>query len=230
LAEGAILGGFPQHIHMPEKLGALVVGSDNVFREHVTVHRSLYAEQATTIGDGNLLMVGSHVAHDCRVGHRVIFANNVMLAGHVSIDDGAFLSGAVGVHQFCRVGSLAMVGGQAHVIKDIPPFMTVDGVSTCIVGVNRIGLRRAGFAPSDAVQLKAAYRLVYRSGLAWSEVLQRLADEFSAGPAAKLLEFFRGGTRGFTPARVAPPGSTLRLRTDQPADDEQREMPATKAG
>ncbi len=214
VAEGAVLGGLPQHLSAPRDLGSLVIGDGNTIREQVTIHRALSAGDATTIGDGNLIMVAAHVAHDCTIGNRAILTNNVMLAGHVAIGDQTYLSAAVGVHQFCRIGSLAMVGGQAHVVKDIPPYMTVDGASTTIVGLNRIGLRRAGFERADVRQLKAAYQLIYRDGLSWSEIVRRLAIEFTAGPAANFHPFFQSGTRGFTPARAMPKGATLRLYSD----------------
>ena len=124
----------------------MVIGSDNTIREYATVHRAaLVADHNTTIGDHCLLMVGAHVAHDCRLGNQVILTNNVMLAGHVTVADRAYISGAAGVHQFCRIGTLAMVGGQAHLSQDVPPYVTVDGMSSLVVGLNKIGLRRAGY-------------------------------------------------------------------------------------
>ncbi len=117
--EGAVLGGCPQHTRMPERLGRLAIGSHNVFRENCTVHRALHEGTETTIGSHNLLMVGVHVAHDCAVGDNLVFANNALLGGFVTVGDRAFISGAVAVHQFCRVGRLAMVGGCARVVQDL---------------------------------------------------------------------------------------------------------------
>ena len=214
IGEGAILGGEPQHLQCGERLGRLVIGSGNTFREHCTVHRGLEEGGATTIGDNNLLMINAHVAHDCHLGSHIILANNTMLAGHIEVDDRAFLSGAAGVHQFCRIGTLAMVGGQAHVVKDVPPYVTIDGVTTSVVGLNVVGLRRAGFKASDLAQLKAAYRLIYRSGLRWDEMLARLEQEFPSGPAADFLEFFRGGKRGFVQERRVPRQATIKLRPE----------------
>jgi UDP-N-acetylglucosamine acyltransferase len=141
--ECAVLGGLPQHVHIPERPGRVVIGAGNTIRENVTIHRALDEDEATVVGDNNLLMANAHVAHDCRVGNNTIFANNVMLAGHVTVGDRAYVSGAVAVHQFCRVGSLAMVGGQAHIIKDVPPFVTIDGLSSYVVGLNQIEIGRA---------------------------------------------------------------------------------------
>jgi UDP-N-acetylglucosamine acyltransferase len=209
--EGAVLGGLPQHLHRPERPGRLVIGACNTIREHVTIHRSLYADQATVVGDHNLLMVNVHVAHDCRLGDHGIFANNVMLAGHVTIEDRAYISGAVGIHQFCRIGGLSMIGGQARVVKDVPPFVTLDGHTSLVVGLNAIGLRRNGFDAAQIAQLKAAYRLIFRSGLPWSDMLLKLQRDFTDGPAARFHEFFVGGQRGFVHERRAPPSATIRL-------------------
>jgi UDP-N-acetylglucosamine acyltransferase len=163
------------------------------------------------------------VAHDCALGSRIVIANNVMLAGHVSVGDQAFLSGAAGVHQFCRIGRLAMVGGQAHLSKDVPPFVTIDGATTTVVGLNLVGLRRAGLTREDIGQLKAAYRIIYRSGLPWLEVLRQLQESFNTGPAAEFHAFFSSGRRGFTPQRR--PGHALRLH-DQAEDDEGKPLRA----
>jgi UDP-N-acetylglucosamine acyltransferase len=213
VGECAVLGGAPQHVTLPGE-GGLVVGSGNKFREHVTIHRSLKAGKATVVGDNNLLMVNAHVAHDCRVGNATILVNNVMLAGHVEVGDRAVLAGAVGVHQFCRIGRLAMVGGQTAVKKDIPPFVMVDGGTSLLVGLNVIGLRRAGFSRDEIQQLKDAYRLIYRSGLSWADVLARLEEEFPAGPAAEFRAFFAGGTRSFTPARIQAEPATIKLHDE----------------
>jgi len=213
VGESAVLGGLPQHVRCPAETGELVIGPGNVFREFVTVHRALKPQTATTIGEGNYFMAGAHVAHDCRIGDHVIVANNVLLAGHVAIEDRSFLSGAVAVHQFCRVGRMAMVGGHARVVRDVPPFVTIDGLTGEVVGLNLVGLKRNGFTQDQIVVLKQAYRTVYRSGLPWREMLARMEQEFSDGPAAAMVQFLHGGTRGFSQERRRPPGVTLKLRT-----------------
>jgi UDP-N-acetylglucosamine acyltransferase len=209
--EGAVLGGFPQHVHVPDCPGKVVIGSGNTIRENVTVHRALEADRVTVIGDDNLFMVNAHVAHDCHLGNHTIITNNVMLAGHVTVEDRAYLSGAAAVHQFCRVGTLAMLGGQAHLVKDVPPFVTVDGLSSLVVGLNQIGLRRAGFERDEIRQLKAAYRVIYRSGLTWAEILKRLKSEFPDGPAALFYPFLSITKRGITNERRGPSGATIKL-------------------
>ena len=218
--EGAVLGGMPQHLRMPERPGGLVVGSGNTIRENTTIHRAMEEGHLTIVGNNNLLMVNTHVAHDCHVGHNAIFANNAMLAGHVTVEDRAFVSGGVAVHQFCRIGRMAMVGGQARIVKDVPPFITVDGVSNYVVGLNSIGLRRNGATTAEIAHLKSAYRLIYRSGLKWSEIIDRLGREFREGITGHFYEFLIGTQRGITQERRMPPGATIKLRQIPEAAEE----------
>jgi UDP-N-acetylglucosamine acyltransferase len=218
--EGAVLGGLPQHVHVPENPGRVTIGSGNTIRENVTVHRALVPDHATTIGDNCMLMVNAHVAHDCHLGNNVIVTNNVMLAGHVRVDDRAYISGAAGVHQFCRIGVLAMVGGQAHLAQDVPPYVTVDGLSSLVVGLNKVGLRRAGYSPAAIQELMAAYRVIYRSGLRWAEILEQLRTRFPVGPAALFYEFLSTTARGIVSERRAPPGATIKLRENEEAEPE----------
>lgn len=214
IAEGAVLGGMPQHKQAPKAPGRLVIGDDNTIRENVTIHRGLGAEDETRLGDRNLVMVGVHIAHDCRVGNDTILANNVMLAGHVTVGDRAYLSGGAAAHQYCRIGHFAMVGGQAHVTKDVAPFVTVDGLSSLVVGLNTVGLRRAGVDPETMQQLKAAYRLAFRSGLRWDDRLNRLATEFPRGLAADFYQFMVGTKRGCVHERTTPRKATLRIHEE----------------
>jgi UDP-N-acetylglucosamine acyltransferase len=221
--EGAILGGLPQHVHIPERPGRVIIGSDNVIRENVTVHRALDEQHTTTIGDHCLLMVNSHIAHDCHIGSNVILTNNVMIAGHVNVADRVFMSGASGIHQFCSIGTLAMVGGQAHLVQDVPPYVTVDGLSSLVVGLNLVGLRRAGYDQTKIQQLKAAYRLIYRSGLMWNQILETLRTEFAHGPASLYYEFLSATKRGIVSERRVPPNATLKIKPrEQEEEKEER--------
>jgi UDP-N-acetylglucosamine acyltransferase len=204
----------PQHVHMPEYPGTATIGDGNVFRENCTVHRALAAGNATRIGNRCLFMVDAHVAHDCTVEDGVVLTNGTMLGGHVTVGEKAYLGGASAVHQFCRIGRLAMVGGMGRVVRDVPPFIMLDGVSAMVVGLNKVGLRRAGFTPEDMIHLKQAYRVIYRSGLMWKEMLDALRLEFPAGPASEFLPFFLGGKRGFVQERRTPPGAIVRLMRD----------------
>ena len=225
--EGTVLGGMPQHLHMPEYPGTTVIGDGNVFRENCTVHRALSAGNATRIGNRCLFMVGAHVAHDCAVEDGVVLTNGTMLGGHVEVGEKAYIGGAVGVHQFCRVGRLAMIGGLARVIRDVPPFTMIDGDTAMVVGLNKVGLRRAGFKLQEMNQLKEAYRAIYRRGLMWKEMLETLRREFTAGPASEFLPFFLGGKRGFVQERRTPPGAVVRLMRGD-ADDANESMPAAE--
>ena len=183
----------------------------------------------TILGNNNLLMVNAHIAHDCHIGHHTIFANNAMMAGHVLVEDRAFVSGGVAVHQFCRIGRMAMVGGQARVVKDVPPFVTIDGASNFVVGLNTIGLRRSGATTAEITELKLAYRLIYRSGLKWNEILDRLGREFRDSLAGHFYEFFLGTHRGITQERRLPAGATIRLPQVAESADTATELRA-KAG
>ena len=228
--EHAVIGGAPQHVARPEHVGGVVIGDHNVFREYVTIHRALKPGTATTVGNHNYVMASVHFGHDVVVGNNCICANGTLFGGHVTVEDRAFVSGAVAVHQFCRIGRLAMVGGHARVVQDVPPYMLLDGHSGCVVGLNVVGLRRSGHSAEDITDLKAAYRTIYRRGLAWKEVLAALQQEFTSATVAHLARFLGGGTRGFSQERRSPP-TTLRLRI---ADDatEAAETPAlrSKAG
>jgi UDP-N-acetylglucosamine acyltransferase len=220
--EGAVLGGLPQHVHIPARPGRVVIGSGNTIRENVTIHRALVPDHTTAIGDNCLLMVNVHVAHDCHLGSNVIATNNVMLAGHVHVDDRAYISGGAGIHQFCRIGTLAMVGGQAHLVQDVPPYVTVDGLSSLVVGLNKIGLRRANYTPAAIQEMMAAYRVIYRSGLRWVEILEQLRTRFPTGPAALFYEFLSTTARGIVSERRAPPGATIKLRESVEAEPDVR--------
>lgn len=226
--EGVVLGGRPQHLRAGQTVGGLRIGSGNMLRENATIHCGLAEQDMTTVGDNNLIMVNAHVAHDCRIGNHVILANNVMIAGHVTVEDRVYISGAAGVHQFCRVGQMAMVGGQSHISQDVPPFVIVDGISHHVVGLNRVGLRRNGFSEKEMLDLKAAYRIIFRSGLSWDEMLQELQDSFPTGPAAAYFQFFQGVKRGIVRERRCQVQPSLRIHsTDEEAVPAK---PARKAG
>ncbi len=223
LFEAAIIGGLPQHLKVGDSVGTLRMGRGNIVRENVTIHRAFRPQEATLVGDENMFMVNVHIAHDCVIGNRTIMANNVMLAGHVTVEDRAYLSGGVAVHQFCRIGTVAMVGGQSHITRDVPPFMTVDGETSRVVGMNLIGLRRAGFSPEELADIKAAYRILYRSGLVWSDILAELRRQFPSGPAAQLTAFLERPGRGILPDRRAR-ATSLKLADFREGDEPQGEQ------
>nr|WP_052303612.1 acyl-ACP--UDP-N-acetylglucosamine O-acyltransferase [Pirellula staleyi] len=223
IGEGTVLGGRAQHVHVLDPGGVLIIGDNNRIRENATVHRGYANDAKTTIGNNNLMMVGVHVAHDCTVGNNTIIVNNAMLAGHVQVEDRAYISGGVAIHQFCRVGKLAMVGGLAKVTQDVPPFVLVEGGGAPeVVGLNKVGIRRNGYTADEMLQLKTAYRVIYRQGLRWSEVLEILQRDFPTGPAAAMHEFFVTGKRGYVQERRISRKATLKLAAP-PADEDASE-------
>jgi len=194
--EGAVLGGEPQDISFKPCESRLLVGSRNVFREGATINRGTAPLSTTIIGSDCFIMANAHVAHNCVLGDRVILANNVALAGYVEIEDQAFLSGGVVVHQFCRIGKLAMIGGNSKIVQDCLPFVITDGVPGRASGLNVVGLRRSGITSTQLRALKDAYRALVRSGLALEDALGKLSavDE----PLVRhLATFIRGSQRGF---------------------------------
>ena len=221
LFEGAVVGGHPQCQGLEHSDGRVVIGDNNLIREHCTVHRSMRDDGVTEIGSGNMLMVNVHVAHDCRIGSHVLISNNTMMAGHVSIDDRAVVSGAVGIHQFCRIGKMAMVGGQAHVVKDVPPYMLVDGKSTEITGLNRIGLSRNRVSAEDIKLLKNIYQIIYRRGLPWKEILRLLNEECNFGAGEDVVRFLNATKRGILRARRMCGGPESDSNSETPEKGEQ---------
>lgn len=226
IGEGSVIGARSQHLHNGPVGGRLIVGDNNKIREYVTMHRAFKPEDCTLVGNNNMFMVGVHVAHDCVIGNNVVAVNNALFGGHVQIGDRAFIGGAVGVHQHCRVGSYAMVGAHTKIVKDVPPYVTVDGQPAHVIGLNKVGLRRAGFDAATMQQLQQAYRVIYRRGLRWKEVLEALAADFTSGPATQFLEYFRAGNRGFTPERRTPKAATLKFvpgESSEESEDRQSE-------
>lgn len=198
---GVVIGGPPQHTAYRGEQTTTEVGDANTFREHVTVHRGMPAGVGpgtgkTVIGDGNLFMVGSHVGHDCRVGNHGIYANSALLAGHVETGDRVFLSGNSAVHQFCRVGRLALLSGASASSKDIPPFWVMQDVNR-VCGVNVIGMRRAGVPAAEINGVRRAFRTIYLQGLTIPLALLKVEAEGGDLPAVReLVEFIRASKRG----------------------------------
>jgi len=224
---GAVIGGLAQHVSAQPPFGQIRIGNGNVFREHTTVHRSLKESSTTLIGDENYLMAGAHVAHDCILGNGNILVNNVMLGGHVIVGNRVMFGGGSGIHQNCRVGSFAMVGAQALVVQDVPPFVTVDGRSSRIVGLNLIGLRRNGRTSEDLKTLKCAYFTLYRSGMTWREILQFFQDNYATGPAAELTQFLLTTKRGIVSERAASRSQLRVAEADEVGSIERVDVPQT---
>jgi len=194
--EGAVIGGEPQDLAFTGCDSSVRIGDRCTIREGVTIHRGTQPASETVVGADCYLMAYAHVAHNCRLGDRVIMANNVALAGHIEIADRVFISGGVVVHQFCRLGRLAMIGGNSKIVQDCLPFVTTDGMPGRACGLNVVGLRRAGFTASELRALKEAYRLLLRAGLSLDEALRQLA-ELNDANVNEMIEFVRGSNRGF---------------------------------
>jgi UDP-N-acetylglucosamine acyltransferase len=171
---GAVIGVAPQDLRYSGERAYTRVGNRNVIREYVTVHRASDAEGMTSIGDDNLIMAYTHVAHNCILGNQIIIANSCGLAGHVEIEDMAVLGGMCGLHQFTRVGKLAMLGGMAQIRQDVPPFSMVDGQPARIFGMNIRGMQRRGINKDSRQALKGCYRLILQSGLNLSQALNSI--------------------------------------------------------
>jgi UDP-N-acetylglucosamine acyltransferase len=195
--EHATLGGEPQDVKFKGEPSSLVIGDDNLIREYVTIHRASGEDAVTRVGSRNFLMVGVHVAHNCEVGDDNVFANGVALAGHVLVEDHAFLASNVGAHQFVRFGRYAMAGGKSKIVQDVLPFFTTDGNPPRVRGLNAIGLRRGGFSPEARSALKRAYQLLFRTRLPLARALSAL-EESGDENVAHLASFIRATRRGFT--------------------------------
>jgi UDP-N-acetylglucosamine acyltransferase len=194
----ACLGMDPQDLKYAGERTSLEVGDENVFREGVTVHRGTAGGGGTTrVGSRNLLMAQTHVAHDCQVGSQVIFANAATLAGHVTVEDGATIGAFSGVHQFCRVGEHAYIGGYSVITQDALPYVLTVGNRARSFGINVIGLERKKFSAEAIQALKQAYRTLFRSRLTLEAALERLDRERADQPeVGRLAAFIRTSTRG----------------------------------
>jgi len=192
---GAVIGSPPQDLTYGGEPTFVRIGNGNNFREYVTIHRASRPGGETVVGDNCMIMVGSHVAHDCEIGNDVTMANGCHLGGHVSVGSGAFLSGGTFVHQFCRIGRLVMFGALGMAVKDLPPFMMCVGNRARVHGVNIVGLRRAGFDPMLRREIQDAYRVLYRGGLTMSEAIEMLG--LSTVPEVlELVRFLQESARG----------------------------------
>lgn len=192
---GCVIGDAPQDLKYNNEPTRLRIGENNVFREHVTVHRSTTTAEETVIGSRNFFMQHSHVAHNCVIGHDTIVAGGALLAGHVVVQDRAFISGNCLVHQFCRIGTLAMMQGGSAISKDLPPFCVASKINE-MCGLNVVGLRRAGVSAADRSELKRVYKLLFRDGKNVREALAEAEQRFSSSAAKILLNFVAQAKRG----------------------------------
>lgn len=194
----ACVGMEPQDLKYGGESTTLEIGDRNTLREGVTVHRGTQGGGGLTrLGSDNLLMAGTHVAHDCHVGDRVIFANAATLAGHVTIEDGATIGAFSGVHQFCRVGRQAYIGGYSVLTQDAAPYVLTVGNRAKAFGINVVGLERKGVPAATIQALKQAYRLLFRAHLPQQEALQKVRTELGEFEEVRLLaDFIAASERG----------------------------------
>ena len=196
LHEYSVIGGEPQDLGFNGHSSFVEIGSGNVFRESVTVHRSKTENETTRIGNENFLMANVHIGHDCQLGSNIVIAPSTGLGGFVTVDDKAFISGGVMVHQFVNIGRFAMIGGNSKITQAVLPSMTTDGNPAEVHGLNIVGFRRAGFNKSMLSELKQAYRILFSSNGRLDNKLQQLG-EFSGDAVTHLVEFIGAAKRGF---------------------------------
>jgi UDP-N-acetylglucosamine acyltransferase len=196
VSAGTVLGTDPLDKNFTGERSYLRIGNGNIIREHYTISRGTEPESVTEIGDGNYIMTSGHIAHNCKIGHNTVICSCALVAGYVEVEDQAFISGGVVIHQFSKIGRLAMIGGNTRVNSDVPPFFLYSGFNVAAKGLNTVGLKRAGFQAPQIAALKAAYRLLYRSGLKLEDALRRIEAEASTPETAHLVAFIRRSKRG----------------------------------
>ena len=196
ISAGTVLGTDPLDKGFTGERSYLRIGSGNKIREHYTISRGTEAESVTELGDGNYIMTSGHIAHNCKIGNHTVIASCALIAGYVEVEDQAFISGGVVVHQFSKIGRLAMIGGNTRVNSDVPPFFLYSGFDVAARGLNVIGLKRAGYKASDVAVLKKAYQFLYRSGLKLQDALAKIETEIPTPETLHLVSFIRRSERG----------------------------------
>ncbi|PJZ24178.1 acyl-[acyl-carrier-protein]--UDP-N-acetylglucosamine O-acyltransferase [Leptospira hartskeerlii] len=195
---GAVIGVGPQDLGFdPSTPSKTIIGDNNTFKEYSNIHKGTKVDSPTIIGNRNYVMGNAHVGHDCILGDDNILTHGLVLAGHVTVGNKAFISGLVAVHQFCFVGDYAMIAGCSKVVQDVPPFATADGNPCTIIGLNTVGLKRGGFSPETRSAIKNAYKVIYHSGMNYRAALDQLEKESGHPPEVlQIIKFFRDSDRG----------------------------------
>ena len=197
---GAVVGSRPQDLKYKGEKSQLIIGDNNIIREYCTLNPGTEDVGITRVGNNNLFMAYSHIAHDCIVGDNCVFANNATLAGHVTIEDRAVIGGLVAIHQFVRMGQLSIVGGCSKVVQDIPPYSTCDGHPARVYGLNLVGLRRQKIGRDTMHQLDHAFRVLFNSGQSIRHALEQLENELTCPTpeVTHLIEFVKKSERGIS--------------------------------
>ncbi len=194
---GAVIGSIPQDLKFDGSVSSLIVGDNNTIREYVTINLSTSPEHPTRVGDNNLIMAYSHIAHDCQIGNFCILANGATLGGHVTLDDRAVIGGLTAIHQFVRMGKMCIVGGCSKVVTDLPPYATCDGHPARFYSLNLVGLRRAGVSTVAVRHLKAAYKIYFQSGLSKQHALEEIKKTVPSCPEVEeAVVFISSSKRG----------------------------------
>ena len=193
---GAIVGHEPQDLAYNGEETYTRIGNNNEIREYSTIHRGTKEGTTTEIGDDNFLMAYTHVAHNCKVGNKVVMVNNASLTGYCEVGDGALLSGFVGLHQFTKIGTLAVISALSAPNKDIPPFMMAGGRPALVQSINLVGMKRAGFTSEERSQVKQAFKFLYKSGLNTTQALEEIKKTLKLKPIQILVDFIENSDRG----------------------------------
>ncbi len=197
IQNGAVLGTPPQDWSYEGNDTGVKIGDDNILREFITINRATESGSYTTVGNDNMIMAYSHIAHDCSVGNNNALANGVTLAGHVEVQDHVMMGGLTPVHQFVKIGSHTMVGGLSRLNKDVPPYIRISGNPAKVYDLNSIGLRRHGISGADRRLLKRAVRIIFHSDLNTSQALDKIETEMETNPHLEILiNFIRNSERG----------------------------------
>ncbi len=197
----ACIGGKTQDLKYKGGRPGLRVGDRNVFREYVTIHAATFDGEFTVLGDDNTVLAYSHIAHDCVLGSHIVMSNAVSMAGHVTVEDHVVIGGAAGIHQFCRIGSYAMLSAMAKLVQDLPPYFIADGTPAEIRAFNKVGLERNGHSPEQLERVKQIFRILYRDGLNRTQALEKLATHDNAATAEfqRVVAFAKTSERGLAP-------------------------------
>src|ERR1700683_3143896 len=196
ISAGTVLGTDPLDKRFTGERSYLRIGQGNRIREHYTISRGTQPESATEIGDENYIMTSGHIAHNCKIGNGTVICSCALVAGYVEVEDQAFISGGVVVHQYSKIGRLAMIGGNTRVNSDAPPFFLYSGFHVEARGLNLVGLKRAGYKLADIAALKKAYQILYRSGLKLEDALARIESQAATPETLHLVTFVRRSRRG----------------------------------
>jgi UDP-N-acetylglucosamine acyltransferase len=196
--DSAAIGHEPQDLGYRGEETYLCIGNNNIFREKVTIHRGTASgSRETCIGNANIFKPGSHVAHDCQVGHQNILEPGAMLAGHVTLEDRVVIGSMSGIHQFCKIGSMALISAMTKIVKDIPPFIVVEGNPAKVVGINMPGLRKSGVTPEMIQEIIKAYEILYHANLRIDQALETMEQKLkNSKEIERFISFIRNVKRG----------------------------------